>query len=167
MTATYELITSSTVGSGGVSSVTFSSIPQTYTDLLIVTSTRNTGGSTGTGINVALNGSTTPTGKILYGDGSSATSANNNSSMISNDNNLTASAFANASLYIPNYAGSNAKSASGDSVNEANQAGVYAVLYANIWSSFTSAITSLQFTLANGANFMQYSTFYLYGIKNS
>ena len=32
---TYVLIASNTVGSGGASSVTFSSIPATYTDLVV------------------------------------------------------------------------------------------------------------------------------------
>ena len=33
--ATYTLIASNTVGSGGTASIEFNSIPQTYTDLLI------------------------------------------------------------------------------------------------------------------------------------
>ena len=37
--ATEVLLDSYTVGSGGISSVTFSNIPQTYTDLKIVAST--------------------------------------------------------------------------------------------------------------------------------
>jgi hypothetical protein len=43
MANTFELITSSTVGSGGAASITFTAIPQTYTDLKILYSTRNSG----------------------------------------------------------------------------------------------------------------------------
>ena len=46
MANTFEQITTVTVGSGGASSIDFTSIPQTYTDLVIKTSARNTSTST-------------------------------------------------------------------------------------------------------------------------
>jgi hypothetical protein len=167
MAATYELIGSYTTGSGGNTSVTFSSIPNTYTDLVVKISTRNTGSSQGTGVDVYLNGTASPSGIIIYGTGSGVGSASNPSSFISNDNDTTANTFSNGELYIPNYLSSNTKVGSSDSVEENNSAGSYSVLYANIWSGFTSAITSIKLQSADGRTFYQYSTWYLYGIKNS
>jgi len=54
MATTYTLISSVTVGSGGAATMTFSSIPQTYTDLLVRVSARNTSTS-GSGLNMRFN----------------------------------------------------------------------------------------------------------------
>ena len=167
MTITYELIASYTTGSGGDTSVTFSPIPNTYTDLVVKVSTRNTGSSQGTGIDVYLNGTATPSGKILYGTGTSGGSASNPSSFISNDNDTTANIFSNGELYIPNYLSNTTKIGISDSVEENNSSGAYSVLYANIWSGFTSAITSIKLESAGGRTFYQHSTWYLYGIKKN
>jgi hypothetical protein len=77
----------------------------------------------------------------------------------------TASTFNNADLYIPNYAGSNNKSFSIDSVSENNGTAAVASLFAGLWSQ-TAAITSITLTSRNG-NFDQYSTAYLYGVNNA
>ena len=169
MAATYVLIASNTVGSGGASSVTFSSIPQTYTDLLIKISDRSTTnlGGVWTGVNVRLNGSTTSlTSRQLYGTGSAAGSASTTTDNYWTVSNIaTANTFSNSEIYIPNYTGSTNKSFSADSVTENNATAALAAMTADLWSN-TSAVTSI--TLVEGGNsFAQYSTFYLYGIKNS
>jgi hypothetical protein len=41
MAATYKLIETVTVGSGGAANIEFTSIPQTYTDLKLVISGKN------------------------------------------------------------------------------------------------------------------------------
>ena len=54
------LISSQTVGSGGATDITFSSIPQTYTDLVIKVSSRAAGGgAVNSNIQFEFNGSTT------------------------------------------------------------------------------------------------------------
>jgi hypothetical protein len=58
MATTYKLISSVTVGSGGATTMTFSSIPQTYTDLLLKISSRNTTGGADNH-RVTFNGNTT------------------------------------------------------------------------------------------------------------
>jgi len=76
----------------------------------------------------------------------------------------TASTFGNGQVYIPNYAGSNNKSTSADTVSEDNATLAYSALTAGLWSN-TAAITSI--TIAAVTNFAQYSTAYLYGISNA
>jgi hypothetical protein len=167
MANTYTLIASNTVGSGGVASVTFSSIPATYTDLVVKISGRNT--SSGDWFNLNFNGSTANfTGKQLFGTGGAAYSyskTDGTEAYVNNNSSTTASTFSNSEIYIPNYAGSTNKSFSIDSVTENNGATAYAVLYAGLWSQ-TAAITSLTFA-PNSNTLAQYSSFYLYGIKNS
>ena len=76
----------------------------------------------------------------------------------------TSNTFSNMEVYIPNYAGSNNKSASSDGVGETNATTIYASLQANLWNDIP-AITSIRFNaITGGGSFMQYSTFYLYGV---
>ena len=79
--------------------------------------------------------------------------------------NNTASTFGNLQIYIPNYAGSNQKSYSIDSVGENNATDAYQVLSAGKYNQ-TTAITQVSLRIAS-SNLAQYSTAYLYGIKNS
>ena len=167
MANTYIPIDSYTVGAGGVSSVTFSSIPQTYTDLIVKISSRDTD-SAGALVSVSFNGITSNlSSKRLRGSGSaaSADSFASNIYIQGQANGYTANTFGNDEIYIPNYTSSNYKSLSSDGVSENNAASAYMDLVAGLWSS-TSAITSITLTAAS-PNFQQYSTFYLYGIKNS
>jgi hypothetical protein len=169
MATTYEIIDKATAGSGGVSSVTFSSIPQTYTDLKIVVSARQ--GSGGTDIKLTFNGSSTSySNKRLFGTGSTAASDSANTTYVSNtmtdDSDFTANTFGNGEFYIPNYRVSGiAKSVSVDGVTENNATLALSMLTAGLWS-VTDAITSITIS-AQIPNFVQHSSFYLYGIKNS
>ena len=171
MANTFELIASSTVGAGGASSISFSSIPATFTDLSLKVSTR--GASTGTLVLVQFNSSASGyQARWVDGDGS-ATSSGNNSSTLQNlmawteSSSTTANTFGNFELYIPNYAGSNYKSVSSDYVNENNATGGISYgLLANLWSN-TAAINAISLSIYGGTNFAQYSTAYLYGVKNA
>jgi hypothetical protein len=79
----------------------------------------------------------------------------------------TANTFGNFELYIPNYAGSTNKSVSSDYVNENNATGGISYgLLANLWSN-TAAINAISLSIYGGTNFAQYSTAYLYGVKNA
>ena len=161
---TNNLISRQTVGSDGAASITFSNIPQTFTDLLIKISTRCS--TTTTAGTVSFNGSTSNfTGKRLYGDGTSAATDSSTSAVLTNDSSFTASTFANSEIYIPNYASANYKSVSIDGVSENNATTAYAMLNAILWSN-TAAITSVTITPAGG-NFVEFSTFSLYGISSS
>ena len=168
MPNTFTLIASNTVSSA-VSSITFSSIPATYTDLVIKMSARKANNDYD--IQLKFNGSSSSySGRYLEGNGASASSGSYSSqsqawTANASTNNQTASTFGNSEIYIPNYAGSNNKSWSADSVNETNGTTAYSALHAWLWSN-TAAITSIELN-ANGSTFVQYSTFYLYGILKS
>jgi hypothetical protein len=171
MANTYIQIGSTvTVGAGGSATITFSSIPSTYTDLVLVCSLRSDKPTFGfSNYNLSINGSTsTFSVRYLEGNGASATTGTAVTGMAGNINGpaSTASTFSNTQFYFPNYAGSTNKSYSLDHVTEANATTAWMDLIAGLWST-TSAITSLTLTEGNASVFSQYSTASLYGIKNS
>jgi len=173
MPANYTLLEKITVGAAGASSVTFSGIPQTgYTDLVVKLSARQS--STSGVMNIQFNGDTGSnySYRTAFGNGSSALSQSVSGTTSigpgSNAGNVnwsatTSNTFSNFEIYIPNYAGSNFKSASIDSVVENNATVGYQLLEAALWSS-TAAITTVSFLPFGSETFVQGSTFYLYGV---
>ena len=171
MAYTYSKLATYTVGSGGIPSVTFLNIPQNYTDLVIKISARTNFSGVNDYIYMSLNGNTSNNSYVkIEGDGSSAASysgsgATNATGIATSDGaNATANTFGNSEIYIPNYTSSNAKSASGDGVSENNATAALVELRAYL-NTGTSAITSITLAPGNGPNFVQHSTFHLYGIK--
>lgn len=160
-----ELITTTTVGAGGAASIDFTSIPGTYTDLVLVVNARSA--STDSVGFVRFNGLTTNLScRFLQGDGASTLSSTDGSNIYftTNRSDTTSSTFANTSIYIPNYAGSAVKTVSIDGTSESNGAGaIREHLIAGLWNS-TAAITQVTLVTASGSNFAQYSTASLYGI---
>ena len=169
MATTFVKIASVTVGSGGASSIDFTSIPSTYTDLCLKISARGTTtiGSSGHFYAITLNNtSANRTQRYLQGDGSSTASGSSSSfTSYMDPSDYTSNTFANNEIYIPNYAGSTYKSMSLDVVTENNATTSFAAFYAQLWSD-TSAINRVTLT-PNAGNFAQYSTAVLYGIKSS
>lgn len=168
MATTYTLIEAKTLGSA-VSSVTFSAIPATYTDLNLLCSIRTSRSAVAENILIGFNGSTSSfSSKILVGQGGSGVDNLTVARFIgvADGDTATANTFSNFSVYIPNYTSSNYKSYSADSVNEDNDALAFACLTAGLWSN-TAAISSIELTTALANNFKINCTFYLYGIKNS
>jgi hypothetical protein len=169
---TYKLIASQVVGSSPVSTITFSSIPNTYTDLYLLISARsNRSSADSDGMYMSLNGNGGTNFISLENIGNSAQShqtSNYGGGWVGafTATNATSSTFGNMSIYIPNYLSSTSKSYSADSVAESNSTTIFSnALEAGLNTTTTSAVTSVSFS-ANGS-FVQYSTFYLYGIKNS
>lgn len=167
---TYKLIASNTVGSGGAASITFSSIPQDYTDLAIRISCRTNGTSTGDGFVIALNGSSASfTGKGLFGDSASARSNTTTTAGIGvvAGTSQAANIFAATDVYINDYSTSNFKPFLIQNANDSNSTlQAYVVQGGRLWSN-TAAITSFTLTTDNSASFIQYTSVHLYGIKNS
>jgi hypothetical protein len=171
MPNTFELIQAYTVGSGGQSSIDFNTIPSTYTDLCFKISVRITrSGYVGDILSISFNGtSTNESSRRIEGAGSGTPTSASNSLLLAyqaSTTDATASTFGNGELYIPNYAGSTFKSASNDGVSENNGTTAYQGFAANLWSN-TAAINQVTFTPDSGSDFVQYSTIYLYGVKNA
>lgn len=163
------LVETVTVGSGGASSIEFSSIPQTGTDLLLIVSARSS--STGTNA-FAFKVNSSATGysdRTFRGNGSIVTAGNSGVSTyfwtgyVIPGNTETSNTFGNAQLYIPNYTSSTAKSISFDGVGENNGSTAFATIASGNWTG-TSAITSIQILAESTITFAQYSTASLYTI---
>jgi len=173
MANTMTLISSVTVGSGGASSIDFTSIPSTYTDLVLKVTARGTQAAIAADCYLKYNASGSGfSDRAIVGNGGTASSFSDTGAQMYWFSipcaSSTASTFGNAELYVPNYAGSNNKSSSSDAVTENNSSATgsaYAHLYAGLWAN-SAAIN--QITLTNsGGNFAQFSTAYLYGVKNA
>lgn len=174
MAVTYKLIQTITVGAGGAASIDFTSIPQTYTDLVILITGRTNQAATISNLLLQFNGDTAANYNSydMWGNGSA----------VQNDTALSAayiyagpvlsgsvsstSIFGNAAAYIPNYTGSTSKPVSIDGVTEDNSTTRYTVFHAGRWSG-TAAITSIKIFSGGSANLVQYSSASLYGIKKS
>lgn len=164
MADTYTLISSVTVGAGGAASIDFTSIPATYTDLILRISARTTNAAFYDSMDITFNNTSSGFSfRRLQGNGQVTSSGTTMGNALVGDT-ATTSTFGNQDIYITNYAGSNYKSFSMDSVGENNATGAIAILDAGLWSD-TTAINRI--TLTCGGSFKQYSTAYLYGIKNS
>jgi hypothetical protein len=156
----YELIEHKKLDANAAS-ITFTSIPQNYSDLLVLWSIRGTG-SLGS-LFLSINGSTANfSARYLQGNGSITGSATSPNRIIGVHNNST-NTFQNGRLHIPNYAGSTTKSYSADDVNEANATAAYQTITAGLWD-VTDPITSLTITPESG-DIGQYSSATLYGIN--
>jgi microcompartment protein CcmK/EutM len=164
MSATYEPIATTTLGSA-TNSVTFSSIPATYTDLVIVTDFTVTVNNQAAHY-VQINGDTgnNYSRTILYGTGSAAGSArqSNNSSlyfgMWVEDMDTTDRSV--ISIYFNNYSNSTTfKTGLGRYSVATKEVGAGVGTWRN-----TAAITSLNLAIVSN-NYAVGSTFTLYGIK--
>lgn len=150
-------------------SIQFTSIPGSYTDLAVLCNFRNDRGATEDAVKMSLNGSTSNfSTRSLNGTGATAQS---NTDLVTAFGGMsvsataTASTFSNNLVYIPNYTSSNAKSFSVEAMCETNATTAYIYIIAGLWNPSTqAAITSISFTPNLGTNFVQYSTATLYGI---
>ena len=154
-------------------SVTFSSIPSTYTDLVLKMSVKTSNAAATGDLWVQINSATaTYSYRRLFGTGVSAGSDSSAgdfpgfySSQVDGSGSTVTSVFANGEFYISNYAGSNNKIASQFTVQERNNASAYINSYAHS-TDITAAISSLTI-YGNAGDLASGSSFYLYGIKNS
>jgi hypothetical protein len=168
VTSSYDSIATTTVGAGGVSSITFSSIPTTYTHLQLrcFVQASNASPTFETG-KITINGNNLTKNHYLYGDGSNVYSgigATNN--VINVPSAGHANIFAAAVIDILDYKNTNKnKTVRTLGVTDTNGGGEL-VLYSNLYNTNTDAITSLTFSIT-GLNITQYSSLALYGIKGS
>jgi hypothetical protein len=161
---TMTLIESKTL-TGTQAAIEFTSIPSTFTDLVVLVSGRGDRAASFTSLFVNLNGSSADfTTRVLGGDGSNAVSSTDPQSYFGfiPCASATSNTFGNAALYIPNYTSSANKSLSGDGVAENNATQAFQRIAALLWSN-TAAITSLS-VYPDVGNFVIGSTVSLYGI---
>lgn len=180
MANTYQALATVTVGSGGSSTIEFTSIPQTYTDLVLMLSARtNEAGQGRSYVRYRYNSSSTASyGYLwLYGyDGNNPGGTGNTGEtaglvIVVPDANATSNTFGNCEIYIPNYTStSRFKVHSNVHVSENNSSSTYLVGQSTSLWSVTDAITSITLYAVNvgSANkFVEHTTATLYGIKNS
>lgn len=166
MAITYKALATVTVGAGGASVMDFTSIPQTYTDLLVVASQRSTNGSPDQNINFNSTSSNLSSVYFFNVGGSVTNGTASVIPLVGNPkSSYNASAFGLVKIYISNYTSANNKSVSIESIAENNSStDFFQTLAGGIWSDAT-AITSIR--LAASLGYAEYSTATLYGIKNS
>ena len=170
----YDSIQTVSVGSGGQASIDFSSIPATYTHLQLRGIYRGSPAATYGGLRLRLGSSNTIDTATnysthnVYGDGASAaTGAASSSTVIYTGTipqaSIAANIFGVAVIDILDYANTSKYKTTRtlDGV-DSNGAG-YAELMSGNWRS-TNAVNTLTIFATSG-NFVQYSTFALYGIK--
>jgi hypothetical protein len=162
------------VGSGGTSTITFTSIPNTYKHLQIRGITRGSRSNVNTNVYFGFNNDTTTGnyyGHGLYGDGSSAGAlakigSATNALIDSVANTSTASVFSGFVIDILDYA-STSKNKTTRSLNGYDTNGAGQIwMQSGLWMNSSTAISSIQITDPLG-NFLEFSQFALYGIKGA
>ena len=170
----YESIATTTVGAGGASTITFSSIPSTYKHLQIRLIGKNSRAVTSDSTYMYYNGDNSSNLyalHYLYGDGASSGSgglANRNEMYILyiTSANATANYFGAAVIDILDYADTNKyktmRQIGGDIYNSSalGEFGMSSGLWRN-----TAAINSITFFGGGSIVFSQYTQIALYGIK--
>jgi hypothetical protein len=168
---TYTLIQKTTLNANAAS-ITFSSIPQTFTDLVVKVSLKTTrttdyvddfrltfnGSSTG----YSFKGLANYNGTVRSDQNASAPYIYANAATASHASQ-TPNTFCNSEIYVPNYTSANNKSVSIDSTTEQNGTQIWQNLQAALWSN-SAAINSITLVPDVAANFVQYSSVSLYGV---
>jgi hypothetical protein len=162
----YESIQTVTVGAGGASSVSFTSIPSTYTHLQVRAVLMTSVADRSIRVNFNSDTASNYTFHNIQSDGASVSV-----------NNYTAQAYGiigsapNSTTFpgifvadILDYADGNKFKTSRSLIGADNNGGTgYAQLWSSLWRS-TSTISTITCVPSSG-NFNQYTTFALYGIK--
>lgn len=167
----YESIQTVTVGAGGQSSISFTSIPSTFKHLQIraIAKAAPTATDAGYDLRMAFNSNTTGSNynsHYLFGNGSSVGAGVNSNNRIIG----ASSGSGNANIFTVNvydildYADTNKnKTVRCLYGNDFNGSGTV-IFSSMVWMS-TSAITSVSIDFNAGPSFGQYTSFALYGIK--
>ena len=157
MPGSYESIASAT-GNGSSGTITFSSIPSTYTHLQIRASLKLNAGAD---ISLTINSGSFARRHYLYGNGSAAFSGTDTANALLSFSS-TANIFASNIIDILDYTNTNkAKTYRNLSGVDFNGSGSL-IMYSGLDTS-TAAITSITLTCSNP--FSQYSSFALYGVN--
>lgn len=160
MAVTYEKILSTTISSS-TSSVTLSSIPSTYTDLVLVTNGKMVSGENSLGIR--LNGDTGSnySANALYGDGTTGNALRFNNGVEIYSGRMGSATNSTSIFYLFNYS----NTTTNKSILSRGASSGIIMVTAGMWQS-TAAINSI-YVRGFGAfsDFASGCTFTLYGIK--
>jgi hypothetical protein len=168
----FESIATVTVGSGGASSIEFTSIPGTYQHLQVRMIARSDRSATGDEIAIRLNSDTgnNYAYHALYGTGTSATAfadSSTNKGYVgygASGATATANVFGATVVDILDYA-STSKTSTVRAFGCFDNNGSGAVILASALWNNTNAVTTVRLLPWTGTNFLQHSTAALYGIK--
>jgi hypothetical protein len=165
MPITYDRIATTTLGTA-TSSVTFSSIPATYTDLVLITSSTNNSGTSPSNITFRFNSDTTTnySTTVLTGNGSTTTSTRATSDTVIYSNWLgggTSGEIVTSVSQIMNYANTTTFKTV---LSRYTNATAEVTTSVGLWRKTPEAINSI--TILSGAReYKSGSTFSIYGIK--
>jgi len=163
MPATYEPISTQTLGSA-VATVTFSTIPATYTDLVLVYEAGNSGNIyDGTFARFNSDTGSNYSWTYLLGNGSSAISGRE-SSVTRTGAGASGASRGMSIIQLMNYANTTTYKTILTRRSVVDAAGNSMGAEVGLWRS-TAAISSVELTVQSGTNFDVGSTFTLYGIK--
>ena len=172
ITGNYYSIATATVTSGGASTITFSSIPSTYTHLQIRVTARTNYANTNDLLYLRFNGVSTNNYSYHYliGDGSSATAGGYYPDNIVfggrvAGNNASSNVFGVSVIDILDYTNTSKNKTTRALTGWDNNGSGQATLYSGSLSVNTNAITDLYFGAYYGSTIQQYSSFALYGVK--
>ena len=166
MATTYEPIATTTLGSAA-SSITFSSIPSTYTDLRVVLVAQGNGANVDAQIQFNSDTGTNYSSTQLYGNGTSAASTRYTSgTFIYADAGAVYSAnFCLYTIDVFSYAGSTYKTCLISENGDKNGSGIVSSSV-GLWRS-TSAINTLKIQTGSANTYVAGTTATLYGIKSA
>ena len=164
MARTYEPIASQTVSGSTAANITFSSIPATYTDLVLICTTQMTGASH-TWLQFNSDTGTNYSSTVLYGTGSAAGSGRASNAAfvqhgVANEDN-SGSTFSTVFYQIMSYANTNVNKTVLHSIGNPNSEVTRAV---SLWRS-TAAINAIKIYPSNSVSYEIGCVFSLYGIK--
>jgi hypothetical protein len=160
MTSTYEKIATTTLNSTS-NSITFSSIPATYTDLVLVSNTKfDIDGGYYTALRFNSDSGSNYSETFLYGTGGAAGSSRNSNSTVGRIGFQT-TAWGITITNIQNYSNSTTYKTT---ISRDNSLNYLVDAIAMLWRS-TAAINAINIVSQSGSNFTTGSMFTLYGIK--
>lgn len=171
----YDSIATTTVGSGGTSSITFSSIPQTYTHLQIRGIGRSSGGNMNITLRVNSDSSASYTEHYLFGEGTSVTAGGGGAGGAGTTyaylgTNATSSAgtnvFGTSIMDILDYTNTNKYTTFRNLSGWDSNGSGYIWFKSSVFIK-TDAISSITLTCEGGNSFTQYSSYALFGIKGA
>ena len=163
MPVTYIPLATQTLGSAAAS-VTFSSIPGTYTDLvLVIAGIFSTAGSTSVVLQLNSDTGTNYSNTFIYGNGTSVTSGRGSNQTNMQLGYMSGSAQTNTIINLMNYSNTTTfKTALG----RGNSMPDFTIARVALWRN-TAAVTSIKVLPDSALNFDTGSTFSLYGIASA